>query len=108
MDQYSLGYTMFETDYFVFCLWSAVRKSKCRHIQGTMHHPKTAYTNLKKVCKTVPGESDMFAANEKRCAVPLDGPGGDMHVLEVSQARQLTFFSYITFFLLHLYDIQMK
>lgn len=31
----------------------------------------------------MPGESDMFAANETRCAVPLDGAGGCMQVLEV-------------------------
>ncbi|KAK3780932.1 hypothetical protein RRG08_052087 [Elysia crispata] len=70
--------------------FAGVRKSKFRHIQGTMHHPSSAYTNLRKVCKTVPGESDMFVANELRCAVPLDGPGGDMHILEFSKACKLS------------------
>ncbi|RUS74895.1 hypothetical protein EGW08_017341 [Elysia chlorotica] len=70
--------------------FAGVRKSKFRHIQGSMHHPSTAFTNLRKVCKTVPGESDMFAANEQRCAVPIDGPGGDMHVLELSKPCKLS------------------
>ncbi|GFO47590.1 coronin [Plakobranchus ocellatus] len=69
--------------------FAGVRQSKFRHIQGKLHHPSSSYTNLRKVSKTVPGESDMFAANELRCAVPLDGPGGDMHVLEFSKACKL-------------------
>ncbi|CAL1541238.1 unnamed protein product [Lymnaea stagnalis] len=69
--------------------FSGVRQSKFRHIQGQLLHPSTFITNVRNVCKTMPGESDMFAANVTRCAVPTDSFGGCMHIFEFSQATKL-------------------
>lgn len=69
--------------------FSGVRQSKFRHIQGQLLHPSTFITNVRNVCKTMPGESDMFAANVARCAVPTDSFGGCMHIFEFSQATKL-------------------
>ncbi|XP_005107916.1 coronin-7 [Aplysia californica] len=69
--------------------FAGVRQSKFRHIQGHQQHASGSITNVRSVCKTVPGESDMFAANVKRCAVPVDGAGGCLYVFELSEgARQ--------------------
>ncbi|XP_059140103.1 coronin-7-like [Physella acuta] len=66
-----------------------VRQSKFRHVQGHLLHPSCFITNVRNVCKTMPGESDMFAANVTRCAVPTDSLGGCLHVFEFSQASRL-------------------
>ncbi|KAH9498792.1 Coronin-7 [Bulinus truncatus] len=69
--------------------FTGVRQSKFRHIQGQLLHPSLFYTNVRNVCKTMPGESDMFAANAVRCVVPTDSAGGCLHVFEFSNAAKL-------------------
>ena len=64
---------------------TGVRQSKYRFITGQTLHPSQHLTNLKNLCKTVPHESDLFVANVQRCAVPLDGAGGIIAVLEVGR-----------------------
>ncbi|KAK0043020.1 coronin-7 [Biomphalaria pfeifferi] len=69
--------------------FTGVRQSKVRHIQGQLLHPSCFYTNVRNVCKTMPGESDMFAANVTRCVVPTDSFGGCLIVFEFSKATRL-------------------
>ncbi|CAG5115886.1 unnamed protein product, partial [Candidula unifasciata] len=69
--------------------FAGIRQSKFRHIQGSLLHPSSFITNIRNVCKTIPGESNVFAANTSRCAVPIDGPGGCIQVFEFDQACRL-------------------
>jgi hypothetical protein len=39
--------------------------------------------NIRNLSQTVPGESDLFQANAKYCAVPLSGPGGCIGIYKV-------------------------
>lgn len=57
--------------------------SKFRHIQGTVLHRDTHFTNLRGMSLTTPGECDGFCANGQRVAVPLAISGGQIAVLEV-------------------------
>ena len=66
-----------------------MRQSKYRFITGQTLHLSQHLTNVKNMCKTVPHESDLFVANVQRCAVPLDGAGGIIAVLEVGFPRLL-------------------
>lgn len=59
------------------------RISKFKHLQGKPLHKNYHIVNLQNLSKTIPGESDGFSANRKRCAVPLNGPGGRITILEV-------------------------
>ncbi|XP_046355097.2 coronin-7-like [Haliotis rufescens] len=70
-------------------VFTGVRKSKFRHLKGQVLHKSRHIENLRNVSTTVPGESDMFAANTQRCAVPLEGPGGLIMVLELDQPGRL-------------------
>ncbi|BFZ15285.1 hypothetical protein BsWGS_18324 [Bradybaena similaris] len=69
--------------------FTGVRQSKFRHIQGTLLHPSSFITNVRNVCKTIPGESNVFAANITRCAVPIDGAGGCLQIFEFEQGSRL-------------------
>ena len=40
---------------------------------------------MKNLNNSVFGESDGFQGNSKRAAIPLDGPGGKIAVIEVCQ-----------------------
>lgn len=60
------------------------RISKFKHLQGKPLHKNYHIVNLQNLSKTIPGESDGFSVNKKRCAVPLNGPGGCIAILEVS------------------------
>ena len=61
-----------------------VRQSKFRHLKGTPAHKSEYFENLRNVDQRLPGESNMFHANSKFCAIPLSGPGGSVAVLNVS------------------------
>ena len=60
-----------------------VRQSKFRHLHGKCLHRSLHIENIRNLCKTVPGESNMFCANRQRCAIPIEGAGGLISVLEV-------------------------
>uniref|UniRef100_A0A6Q2YD69 Coronin n=1 Tax=Esox lucius TaxID=8010 RepID=A0A6Q2YD69_ESOLU len=63
--------------------------SKFRHLQGGVLHRDTHFTNLRGLNLTTPGECDGFCANRHRVAVPLATAGGQIAVLELSQAGKL-------------------
>ncbi|KAI1884438.1 hypothetical protein AGOR_G00226400 [Albula goreensis] len=63
--------------------------SKFRHIQGSVLHRDTHFTNLRGLNLTTPGESDGFCANSQRVAVPLSIAGGQIAVFELSQPGKL-------------------
>ncbi|KAL5012879.1 hypothetical protein ScPMuIL_011430 [Solemya velum] len=65
-----------------------VRQSKFRHLKGRTLHKSSHIDNVK-VNKTVPGECDVFHANQHRCAYPLEGPGGLVSVLELDKPCRL-------------------
>lgn len=54
---------------------------------------------MKNISKTVPHDSDFFVANVQRCAVPLEGNGGVVAVLEVGGVQLLLVFNYFVFLL---------
>ncbi|XP_076446220.1 coronin-7-like [Babylonia areolata] len=70
-------------------VFKGVRQSKYRYITGKTLHPSQHLTNLKNLSKTIPHDSDLFAANMERCAVPLEGAGGIIAVLELSKPGRL-------------------
>ncbi|XP_073409646.1 coronin-7-like isoform X4 [Dendrobates tinctorius] len=64
--------------------------SRLRHTQGVVLHRDHHITNLKGVSQSTPGESDGFCVNHQRLAVPLAVAGGQVAVLELSQAGRLS------------------
>ena len=71
-----------------------VRQSKFRHLEGVPLHKSHNIENIRNLSKTLPGESDMFHANTKFCALPLGGSGGLVAVLKVQ--------SYVSLILFHI------
>lgn len=70
-------------------VFKGVRQSKYRYISGKTLHPSHHLTNLKNLSKTIPHDSDLFVANTQRCAVPLEGAGGIIAVLELNKPGRL-------------------
>ena len=66
-----------------FYIFVALHQSKCKYLKGTTEHPSTHIVNIRRLCRTLPGESNLFYANSKRCAVPIEGSGGLIGILEV-------------------------
>ena len=62
--------------------------SKFKHLKGEVML-KGKFENLKNLSKTVPGESNGFAANPDRVAVPIAGPGGKIAVFEASRPGRI-------------------
>ena len=60
-----------------------VRQSKFRHVEGVPLHKSNNIENIRNLSKSIPGESDMFQANSKFCALPLGGSGGLVSILKV-------------------------
>ena len=65
---------------------TGVRQSKFRHLVGKPLHRSLHIDNIRNLSHTVPGESDMFAANRMFCAVPLSGSGGLIAIMKVSSS----------------------
>lgn len=62
---------------------SGVRQSKFKHLSCNVQHKSKHIDNIRRLSTRVPGESDMFHVNNKRCVLPIDGAGGLLAVLEV-------------------------
>ncbi|KAK6173712.1 hypothetical protein SNE40_017118 [Patella caerulea] len=69
--------------------FTGVRQSKYRHLHGTLLHRSQNIENIRNVDRTVPGESDMFHANNVRCVVPIEGAGGLLAVIELANTGRL-------------------
>jgi len=57
--------------------------AKCKYLKGVTAHVSKHIVNVRKLCRTLPGQSNLFAANVKRCAIPIEGAGGLVAVIEV-------------------------
>ncbi|KAL8605329.1 hypothetical protein ACOMHN_031268 [Nucella lapillus] len=66
-----------------------VRQSKYRYISGRTLHPSSHLTNVRNISKSIPHDSDLFVANTQRCAVPLEGTGGIIAILELDKPGRL-------------------
>lgn len=66
-------------------LFTAMHQSKCKYMKGVTEHASKHIVNLRRLCRTLPGQSDLFVANTKRCAVPIEGSGGLIAILEVRE-----------------------
>ena len=67
--------------------------SKYRHLEGIAGPRDSHVDNIRNLSHVLPGESNMFDANEQRFAVPLTGAGGLIAVIEVRcQTLCLPFF----------------
>ncbi|KAK3584488.1 hypothetical protein CHS0354_006018 [Potamilus streckersoni] len=69
--------------------FSGVHQSKFKHLNLTTLHPSAHIVNIRNLSRTVPGESNMFCANTKRCALPIDGPGGLLLILDLNKPGRL-------------------
>lgn len=62
-----------------------IRQTKFRHLNGQIFPKETHLTDLVSLTKTMPGESDCFAANKERVAVVIGSGGNFLAVLELSK-----------------------
>lgn len=79
-------FTLFHT-----ILISGVRQCKFKHWKCKTLHRSTHIENIRKLDRTVPGESNFFVANKKRCVVPIEGSGGLLSVFEVKIKSNATY-----------------
>ncbi|XP_033742691.1 coronin-7-like isoform X2 [Pecten maximus] len=70
-------------------VFSMGRLSKFKYLKGRIEHKDNHIVNVRKLSTTIPGESDMFAANRTRCVIPIEGAGGLLQVLEFSNLGRL-------------------
>ncbi|XP_069131157.1 coronin-7-like [Argopecten irradians] len=70
-------------------VFSTGRLSKYKYLKGRIEHKDYHIVNIRKLSTTIPGESDMFAANRTRCVVPIEGSGGLLQVHELSNPGRL-------------------
>ncbi|XP_056010098.1 coronin-7-like isoform X2 [Ostrea edulis] len=70
-------------------IFSGVRQSKFKHLKCKTLHRSTHIENIRKLDRTVPGESNFFIANKSRCVTPVEGSGGLLSVLEFSSPGRL-------------------
>lgn len=70
-------------------IFSGVRQCKFKHWKCKTLHRSTHIENIRKLDRTVPGESNFFVANKKRCVVPIEGSGGLLSVFELDKPGKL-------------------
>uniref|UniRef100_A0A1X7U457 Coronin n=1 Tax=Amphimedon queenslandica TaxID=400682 RepID=A0A1X7U457_AMPQE len=66
-----------------------VRSSKVRYIEGYQLHKSTFLEKIPSLCKSIPGDSDGFAANRDRVAVALAGAGNRIAIFELNKAGRV-------------------
>ncbi|XP_052795520.1 coronin-7-like [Mya arenaria] len=69
--------------------FAAMHQSKCKYLKGITEHPSKHIVNVRKLCRNLPIQSNLFAANTKRCAVPIEGAGGLVCILELDKPGRL-------------------
>jgi len=52
-------------------------------------HLSKHIVNVRKLCRTLPGQSNLFCANSKYCALPVEGSGGLVAVLQVRKISRV-------------------
>ena len=65
------------------------RVSKFRHLKGTLMPRSTHLENFRGLDNALPTECNGFHANPERVAVPLNGPGGRIAILELKKGGRL-------------------
>ncbi|KAJ8297930.1 hypothetical protein KUTeg_024461 [Tegillarca granosa] len=70
-------------------IFTSVRQSKFKHLSCKVQHKSKHIDNIRRLSTRVPGESDMFHVNSKRCVIPIDGAGGLLAVLELNKPGRL-------------------
>ena len=65
------------------------RVSKFRHLHGTLMPRSTFLENFRGLDNALPTECNGFQANPERAAVPLNGPGGRIAILELKKGGRL-------------------
>lgn len=65
------------------------RVSKFRHLHGTLMPRSTHLENFRGLDNALPTECNGFQANPERAAVPLNGPGGRIAILELKKGGRL-------------------
>ncbi|KAL4230650.1 Coronin-7 [Mactra antiquata] len=69
--------------------FASLHLSKCKYLKGVSEHPSKHIVNIRKLCRTLPGQSNIFCANNKRCAFPIEGSGGLVAILELGKPGRL-------------------
>lgn len=69
--------------------FAAMHQSKCKYLKGEIEHPSKHIVNLRRLCRTLPGQSNLLDANSKRCAIPIEGAGGLIAILELDKPGRL-------------------
>ncbi|CAB4042644.1 Hypothetical predicted protein, partial [Paramuricea clavata] len=62
--------------------FSNLYHSKYRHLKGSPLHRSQYIENVRNLSNSIFGECDGFQSNSKRAAIPLEGPGGKIAVIE--------------------------
>ncbi|XP_028401542.1 coronin-7-like [Dendronephthya gigantea] len=63
--------------------------SKFRHLKGSALHRSQYIENVRNINTSIFGECDGFQCNSKRAAIPLEGPGGKIAVVELANTGRL-------------------
>ena len=71
------------------CYLFLVRTTKFRHLKGTILPKETQVTNFFGLCKTIPGECDIFKANKKFAAVPIGQNCNNLAVINIVKGHRL-------------------
>ncbi|GAB1598509.1 coronin-7-like, partial [Argonauta hians] len=66
-----------------------IRQLKFKHLKATSLNKEHHIDNLKNLSRNIPGESDLFQVNPKRCAVPLSTTGGCIAIFELNKPCRL-------------------
>jgi len=74
------------------------RVAKFRHLKGTLTPRNTFLENFRGLDNALPTECNGFHANPERVAVPLNGPGGRIAILELKKGGRLPDGPYPAFF----------
>lgn len=78
--------------------FSSLYHSKFRHLSGAPLHRSQYIENVRGLSTSMFGECDGFQTNSKRAAIPLEGPGGKIAVLEVGFCRLFVVYTVRTIF----------
>ena len=64
-------------------IFSSIHHSKFRHLHGSAVHRSKYIENVRNLNTSTLNECDGFQCNSKRAALPIEGPGGKIAIVEV-------------------------